>query len=70
MDAVDIVTDLNDLVLTMQIRQASIVNSLKYTGYCYYCSEEVKSPFRFCNADCSRDYEEELQIKRRQGLIK
>lgn len=70
MDVVDMVTEQNDKILDSQIRKASEKRTLSYSGYCYYCSEHVKSPFRFCNADCARDYEEELAIRQKQGLQK
>ncbi len=30
---------------------------MPYTGFCYYCGERVKSPYRWCGTECRDDWE-------------
>lgn len=45
-------------------------NRLKPTGKCHYCQEELTEPGQlYCDVLCAADHEEEMAIKRRQGVI-
>lgn len=41
---------------------------LPAVGACHYCGEALSPGLLFCDKDCAASYEEERQIKERQGL--
>jgi len=48
-------------------RVRSQTSRLKPVGYCYYCSEPVKSDRRFCDKDCMEDWEHQDKMHRIGG---
>lgn len=58
----------NEAALEAQRRRADAAK-LAYSGTCYYCLSEVKSPLRFCDQDCRNDFDEEQRILKAQGRL-
>jgi hypothetical protein len=42
-------------------------HTLLFTGKCYYCSENIKSPHIFCDVSCRNDYEREERLNAISG---
>ncbi len=38
-------------------RRQRLALALPYCGHCYWCGEPLKSPLRWCDADCRDDWE-------------
>jgi hypothetical protein len=59
------IDDLNDQAVSKTLRNKG--KALLYSGYCYYCYEEVHSPHIFCNNECRDDWEKEQRMKKING---
>lgn len=52
---------------TLQAALSQKRTTLKPTGWCFYCNEQIKPNTLFCEAACRDDFEEEQRLKRLAG---
>ena len=67
----DIIDDANNLVAlaedtALKNIRANLKPEAEFTGECLWCSEEVISPKRWCDADCRNDWEKDKKRRNRE----
>lgn len=68
-DEADIANDRAQQDLDRALAAArSPVKVAEPTGSCFYCEEAVGEGRRFCDNDCSTDFEREKRLRARQGI--
>lgn len=63
MDELDRARHYQDKMNEAALSQRKPEPGLAYMGECHNCGEAVEEPKRFCDSDCSREWEE-LQARR------
>lgn len=63
MDDVDRAQERIEQTVSDGIRKAGNAQSLKPTGYCYYCNEAVQLGRLFCCSECRDDWDYEQARK-------
>ena len=66
-DEADIAAELIERQKQAAIMACSQAPTLVYKGSCWFCDEPLPKPQKFCDADCSADYEQEQAALKRAG---
>ncbi len=56
-----------EAAVTEGISRVRRQTSLRHTGECHFCGEEVAAPLTFCDSNCRDDYDAEQRAKARRG---
>jgi hypothetical protein len=64
-DEIDRAQDLNLAMNDMAAKHRK--PTLPALGICHYCSEPVAGEAKFCDADCSADYDKEQLLRQRHS---
>lgn len=66
-DEADIAAEMDELRRQMAIAACSRAPRLLPKGSCWFCDEPLPPPRKFCDSDCSSDYELEQAAITRAG---
>lgn len=66
-DEADIAAELIERRRQAAIEACSHAPALVCKGSCWFCDEPLPQPQKFCDIDCSRDYEQEQAALQRAG---
>lgn len=63
MDDADITTEREEKMMQL-LRRATPKDELEVTGFCAYCGDAIQLPKKFCNHECTTDWEYEQKQRR------